>query len=73
MHEILSEAKAIVLSAKKVGGSGARLDVPITHINASYVRWHFRRHGCRHSRRAARRRIAARAGGDHRGRELMPG
>ncbi len=28
-------------SAKKVGGPGARLDVPVTHINASYVRSHF--------------------------------
>ena len=41
MRERLGEAKAIVPSAKKVGGPGARLDVPITHINASYVRGHF--------------------------------
>lgn len=41
MREILGEAKAIVPSAKKVGGPGARLDVPVTHINASYVRSHF--------------------------------
>lgn len=41
MREILGEAKAIVPSAKKVGGPGARLDVPLTHINASYVRSHF--------------------------------
>ena len=41
MREILGNAKAIVASAKKVGGPGARLDVPITHINASYVRSHF--------------------------------
>lgn len=34
-------ARAIVPSTKKVGGPGARLDVPITHINASYVRSHF--------------------------------
>jgi len=34
-------AKAIVPSTKKVAGPGARLDVPITHINASYVRSHF--------------------------------
>ena len=34
-------AKAIVPSAKKVAGPGARLDVPITHIDASYVRSHF--------------------------------
>jgi len=41
MRGALGEAKAIVASAKKVGGPGARLDVPITHINASYVRSHF--------------------------------
>lgn len=41
MREILGGAKAIVASAKKVGGPGTRLDVPITHINASYVRSHF--------------------------------
>lgn len=41
MRGILGEAKAIVPSAKKVGGPGTRLDVPVTHINASYVRSHF--------------------------------
>ena len=41
MREILSGAKAIVPSTKKVGGPGTRLDVPITHIKASYVRSHF--------------------------------
>jgi hypothetical protein len=41
MRVILGDAKAIVPSAKKVGGPGARLDVPVTHINASYVRSHF--------------------------------
>jgi hypothetical protein len=41
MRETLGNAKAIVPSAKKVGVTGARLDVPITHINASYVRSHF--------------------------------
>jgi len=41
MRETLGGAKAIVPSSKKVGGPGARLDVPITHINASYVRSHF--------------------------------
>jgi len=41
MRRALGEAKAIVPSAKKVGAPGARLDVPITHINASYVRSHF--------------------------------
>jgi Amino acid synthesis len=41
MREILGGAKAIVPSTKKVGAPGSRLDVPITHINASYVRSHF--------------------------------
>jgi hypothetical protein len=41
MREALGGAKAIVPSTKKVGGPGTRLDVPVTHINASYVRSHF--------------------------------
>ena len=41
MREVLGDAKAIVPSTKKVGGPGARLDVPVTHVNASYVRSHF--------------------------------
>ena len=41
MRETLHNALAIVPSAKKVGGLGARLDVPITHKDASYVRSHF--------------------------------
>lgn len=41
MREALGEARAMVPSAKKVGGPGTRLDVPITHVNASYVRSHF--------------------------------
>ncbi len=41
MREILGGAKAIVPSAKKIGAPGTRLDVPVTHINASYVRSHF--------------------------------
>ena len=41
MRRVLGDAKAIVPSTKKVGGPGARLDVPVTHINASYVRSHF--------------------------------
>lgn len=41
MREALGGAKAIVPSTKKVGAAGARLDVPITHIDASYVRSHF--------------------------------
>jgi Amino acid synthesis len=34
-------ALAIVASTKKVGAPGTALDVPLTHINASYVRSHF--------------------------------
>jgi hypothetical protein len=41
MRHVLGGAKAIVPSTKKVGGPGCRLDVPVTHINASYVRSHF--------------------------------
>lgn len=41
MRERLGEARAIVPSAKKVGGVGSRIDIPISHINASYVRSHF--------------------------------
>lgn len=41
MREALGDCMAIVPSTKKVGATGARLDVPITHINASYVRSHF--------------------------------
>lgn len=41
MREVLGGANAIVPSTKKVGGPGTRLDVPVTHINASYVRSHF--------------------------------
>lgn len=43
MRELLGaeRSKAIVPSTKKVGGVGARLDVPVTHVTASYVRSHF--------------------------------
>ena len=41
MRERLGDAKAIVPSAKKVGAFGAKLDVPLGHINAAYVRSHF--------------------------------
>ena len=41
MRQLIGDSKAIVPSAKKVGGVGARIDVPITHSNASYVRSHF--------------------------------
>ena len=36
-----ANALSIVPSTKKVGPSGCTLDVPMTHINASYVRSHF--------------------------------
>ena len=41
MREALGGALAIVPSTKKVGAVGARLDVPVTHVDASYVRSHF--------------------------------
>ena len=41
MREAIGGTKAIVPSSKKVGGVGARLDIPVTHINAAYVRSHF--------------------------------
>ncbi|MFT6676480.1 MAG: hypothetical protein ACJAVM_002684 [Sulfitobacter sp.] len=41
MRALLDNSNAIVPSTKKIGGVGARLDVPTTHINASYVRSHF--------------------------------
>ena len=34
-------ALAIVPSTKKVGAPGCTIDIPLTHINASYVRSHF--------------------------------
>jgi Amino acid synthesis len=41
MRELLGDTKAIVPSTKKVGGPGARIDVPVAHVNAAYVRSHF--------------------------------
>ena len=41
MRARLGEAKAIVPSAMKQGGPGSRIDVPLGHINAAYVRSHF--------------------------------
>jgi len=41
MRELLDHSNAIGPSSKKVVGVGGRLDIPITHINASYVRSHF--------------------------------
>jgi hypothetical protein len=41
MREHLPDSFAIVPSTKKIGGPGTRLDVPVTHKTASYVRSHF--------------------------------
>ena len=41
MRDRLGAAKAIVPSAMKQGGPGTRIDVPLGHINAAYVRSHF--------------------------------
>lgn len=41
MRERLGATKAIVPSAMKVGAFGSRLDVPLGHTNAAYVRSHF--------------------------------
>lgn len=41
MRALIQPSKAIVPSAMKVGGMGARLDVPLGHVNAAYVRSHF--------------------------------
>ena len=43
----VGNAIAIVPSTKKVGPPGATLDVPLTHINAIYVRSHFDAIECR--------------------------
>ena len=41
MRERLGAAKAIVPSSMKVGGVGCRIDIPLGHTNAAYVRSHF--------------------------------
>ncbi|MBY8977861.1 amino acid synthesis family protein [Rhodobacteraceae bacterium NNCM2] len=41
MRRLLGESNAIVPSCMKRGGIGARLDIPLGHINAAYVRSHF--------------------------------
>lgn len=41
MREVLGGTKAIVPSCKMVGAVGARLMIPLGHINAAYVRSHF--------------------------------
>ncbi len=41
MRGLLNASKAIVPSCMKIGGVGTRLDLPLGHINAAYVRSHF--------------------------------
>ena len=41
MRGLLGESNAIVPSCMKRGGVGSRLDIPLGHINAAYVRSHF--------------------------------
>ncbi len=41
MRSRLGAARAIVPSAMKQGGPGTRIDVPLGHVNAAYVRSHF--------------------------------
>lgn len=41
MRALLGESHAIVPSCMKRGGIGTRLDIPLGHINAAYVRSHF--------------------------------
>ncbi|WP_424984822.1 amino acid synthesis family protein [Microbulbifer sp. S227A] len=41
MRERLGAARAIVPSSMKIGGVGTRIDIPLGHINAAYVRSHF--------------------------------
>jgi hypothetical protein len=41
MREVLGNAKAIVPSTTKLAGVGSRIDIPLHHINAAYVRGHF--------------------------------
>ena len=41
MRRVLGGGKAIIPSTKKVAGIGARVDVPLHHKDAAYVRSHF--------------------------------
>lgn len=41
MRARITPSKAIVPSAMKLGGIGTRIDVPLGHVNAAYVRSHF--------------------------------
>jgi hypothetical protein len=41
MRQLLGDTRAIVPSTKKVGALGASIDIPLSHVNAAYVRSHF--------------------------------
>ncbi len=41
MRRVLGGGKAIIPSSKKVGPIGARIDIPLHHKDAAYVRSHF--------------------------------
>lgn len=41
LREVLGNAKAVVPSTKKVAVAGSSIDIPLSHINAFYVRSHF--------------------------------
>lgn len=41
MRQLMDNTKAIVPSAMKQGGVGTRIDIPLGHTNAAYVRSHF--------------------------------
>jgi hypothetical protein len=41
LREAVEKGAALVPSAKKMGGIGTRIDVPLSHNDASYVRSHF--------------------------------
>ncbi len=41
MRRVLGGGKAIIPSSKKVGAIGTRIDVPLHHKDAAYVRSHF--------------------------------
>lgn len=41
LREVLENAKAVVPATKKVAVAGSSIDIPLSHINAFYVRSHF--------------------------------
>jgi hypothetical protein len=41
LRKVISGGAALIPSAKKLGGPGTRIDVPLGHKNAAYVRSHF--------------------------------